>query len=201
MAHIEWATFTDYTISPERSEAPWRKKARNHAPSHGDALHPSVEFSMLENYILDICASEPGVADHWKYLFRKWKSAKGFAKSWKPELFVYGTQHHDVHSRYPTYHAVDCTDVDCRSINCTREGREIFKRGGRSCHLQAHIVNQRATVRAIESAMDVVIAGHQTIGFYCDHGKHRSAATCCLFQELCVCSSSICSYRKRHYLC
>ena len=81
MAHIEWATFTGYTISHQRSQAPCRKKARNHAPSHGDALHPSVEFSMLENYILDICASEPGVADHWKYLFRKWKSAKGFAKS------------------------------------------------------------------------------------------------------------------------
>ena len=128
-----------------------------------------MEVSILENYILDICASEPGVADHWKYLFRKWKSAKGFAKSWKPKLFAYGTQNHDVHSRYPAYHAVDCTDVDCRSRNCTREGREIFKRGGQSCHLQAHIVNQWATVRAVESAMDAVIAGHQTIGFFVTH--------------------------------
>ena len=154
----------------------------------------------LENYILDNCASEPSVADRWKYLFRKWKSAKRVAKSWQPELFVYGTQHHDVHSRYSTYHAVDCTDVDCRSLNCTREGREIFKRGGQSCHLQAHIVKQWATVRAIRFAMNAVIAGHQTIGFFCDHGKHRSAATCCLFQELCVCSSSIYLYRLGGYV-
>ena len=101
---------------------------------------------------------------------------------------------------YPESHAIDCRTVDCRSIRDIPGGEAIFNKGGRSCFLQDWILNQREAVRILREALDFGIGGYRVLGFYCDHGKHRSVALCFLFRHVFAHTAIVYSYRERSVL-
>ena len=102
-----------------------------------------------------------------------------------------------VKADYPESHVIDSRNVDCRSIRDMPGGEAIFIKGGQSCLLQDWILNQRGAVHILREALDFGIGGYRVLGFYCDHGKHRSAALCFLFKHLFAPTAIAYSLRER----
>ena len=190
--------------------APWDKSAAHEDESNNKSKRcrksnegldqsPDVEFSLLQNYVLNRLQSHDDV-EEWMDLFRAHNTLSGTdnLRNLVDVIVVYPL-HLEAKARadYPEIHAIDCRNVECRSIRDMPGGEAFFVKGGRSCLLQEWILNQRATLRIVREALDFGIGGYRVLGFYCDHGKHRSAALCFLFKHLFAPTAIAYSYRER----
>ena len=76
--------------------------------------------------------------------------------------------------------------VDCRNIDCRVKDDTVFRAGGCCGLMQLHTLSQAALAHAMNKAVCILREyPHATqIGFYCDHGRHRSAAAAFIFRSV-----------------
>ena len=192
------------------SRAPWVKstahedefnnQSKRARKSNEDLEQASdVEFSLLQNYIFNCLHAHEQIRE-WRDLFRAHNTLSGTDMhiNLVDVIVIYPLYlEAKVRADYPEIQAIDCRTVDCRSIRDQPGGEAIFVKGGRSCLLQEWILKQRATFHILREALDFRIEGHRVLGFYCDHGKHRSVALGLLFKQLFAPTAVAYSYRQR----
>ena len=77
--------------------------------------------------------------------------------------------------------------VDCRNIDCRVKDDAVFRAGGCCGLMQMHTLSQAALAHAMDKAVCILREyphASSQIGFYCDHGRHRSAAAACIFRSV-----------------
>ena len=77
--------------------------------------------------------------------------------------------------------------VDCRDIDCHVKDDTVFRAGGCCGLMQMHTLSQAALAHAMNKAVCILREyphASSQIGFYCDHGRHRSAAAAFIFRSV-----------------
>ena len=157
--------------------------------NHNESLlDTDVEFSLLQNLVLNRCGGNDKLQERWKDLFREYNTmcARGNKLQTLRSLYVLPLQDWNEISRVlPDLHQVDARSIDCRSIQNTYEGGAIFRKGGKSALLQEWIMSQECTVKLLHALLQELKRGeHPVIVFTCTHGRHRSMSLGELFKQL-----------------
>ena len=178
----------------------------------------SVQYSLLESHILDLCQANPIVSIQWTkvFLLRAQASlmpltrstSSGTALLDKPnvegtiEFVVFGTETHGdmVVLTYPGMPCINCSQIDCTSMGTPQRGQVKLQAGRESVLLQRGLIPQMATVLALQSMFELVLAGHRRIGFRCLYGKLPSLTTAQIGKELMNVPCRIYAYHRNMHI-
>ena len=153
-------------------------------------LDEDVEFSLLQNLVLNRFGGNGKLQERWKDLFREYNRmyAHGNKLQTLQSLYILPQQDWDEIADFlPDLHRVDATSIDCRSIRKTYGGDAIFRKGGKSVLLQEWIMSQECTVRLMhELLLELQRVDHAVIVFICEHARHRSISFSRLFKQFFV---------------